>query len=137
MLALLLWAIDGSSSHAAADDVDYFYDPDRDGAMSYEEFVHSLHTKTLEELDRDRDGLVSEAEGKTQDAPADGSIDVRFSEIDTDGDAQLSAKELEAATRKSRKVRVLYDAMDADHDDRVSPSEWRRSPRVGLLRIEF
>jgi hypothetical protein len=34
---------------------------------------------------------------------------------------------------------VLYDAIDVDRDDRVSPAEWRRSsaPRVGVLRIEF
>jgi hypothetical protein len=63
---------------------------------------------------------------------------LRFSEIDTDGDKRLSAKELEAATRNSPRVRVLYDALDVDHNNRVSPSELRNpSLGVGLLRIEF
>ena len=69
---------------------------------------------------------------------AQNSILLRFSEIDTDGDKRLSAKELEVATRKSPRVRVLYDALDGDRSNRVSPSELRNPPLgVGLLRIEF
>jgi hypothetical protein len=138
---LLLGCASGTPSHAAppepASAVDVFLDLDRDGAMSYEEFVRSLTTNTMEALDGDRDGLLSEAEGSAP-STAESSIELRFSEVDTDGDARLSAKELEAATRKSRRVRILYDAMDADRDDRVSSPESRRSaPHVGLLRIEF
>ena len=140
--ALLLWSVGGCSSHAAspepAAEVDLFLDRDTDGGMSYEEFVQSLATKSMDALDRDRDGFLSEAEVGSQSSTAGNSIALRFSEGDADGDQRLSARELESATRKNSRVRVLYGAMDVDHDDRVTRSESRNaSTGVGLLRIEF
>jgi hypothetical protein len=140
--ALLLWVIIGSSAHAESPEraakVDLFLDLDADGGMSYEEFVQSLATKSMNALDSDHDGFLSEEEVKSQSSTAQSSILLRSSEGDVDGDKRLSAKELESATRKSSRVRVLYGALDVDHNDRVSRSEWRNaSTGVGLLRIEF
>ena len=140
--ALLLWGATGSLTHAEspepAAEVNLFLDLDKDGGMSYEEFVQSLDTKSMNALDSDRDGFLSEEEVKSQNSTTQNSILLRFSEIDTDGDKRLSAKELEVATRKSPRVRVLYDALDVDRSNRVSPSELRNPPLgVGLLRIEF
>jgi len=127
-----------AESPGSAAEVQLFLDLDKDGGMSYEEFVQSLDTKSMDALDRDRDGFLSEEEVKTQSQATQNSISLRFSEIDTDGDKRLSAKELEAATRKNPRVRILYDALDVDHNNRVSPSELRNpTPGVGLLRIEF
>ena len=140
--ALLLWGANGSLTHAEspepAAEVNLFLDLDKDGGMSYEEFVQSLDTKSMDALDSDHDGFLTEAEVRTQVSAPQNAILLRFSEIDMDGDKRLSAKELEAATRNSPRVRVLYDALDVDHNNRVSPSEWRNpSLGVGLLRIEF
>ena len=140
--ALLLWGAAGSLTQAEspepAAEVNLFLDLDKDGGMSYEEFVQSLDTKSMDALDSDHDGFLTEEEVRTQVSATQNSILLRFSEIDTDGDKRVSAKELEAATRKSPRVRVLYDALDVDHNNRVSPSELRNpSLGVGLLRIEF
>lgn len=140
--ALLLWGANGSLIYAespeAPVEVQLFLDLDKDGGMSYEEFVQSLDTQSMAALDRDHDGFLSEEEVRVQSTAPQNSIPLRFSEIDTDGDKRLSAEELEAATRKSSRVRVLYDAMDVDHNNQVSPSEWRNpAPGIGLLRIEF
>ena len=140
--ALLLWGANSSLMYAEspepAVEVHLFLDLDKDGGMSYEEFVQSLDTKSMDALDSNHDGFLSEAEVKSQSSTAQNSIILRFSEIDTDGDKRVSAKELETATRKSPRVRVLYDALDVDHNNRVSPSEVQNpSLGVGLLRIEF
>ena len=140
--ALLLWGANGSLTHAEspepAAEVNLFLDLDKDGGMSYEEFVQSLSTKSMDALDSDHDGFLTEAEVKSQSSTAQDAIILRFSEIDTDGDKRVSAKELETATRKNPRVRVLYDALDVDHNNRVSPSEVRNpSLGVGLLRIAF
>jgi Ca2+-binding EF-hand superfamily protein len=140
--AFLLWGPTSSltyaESPAPAAEINLFLDLDKDGGMSYEEFVQSLDTQSMTALDSDHDGFLSEEEVRTQVSTAQNSISLRFSEIDTDGDKRLSAKELEAATRKSPRVRVLYDALDVDHSNRVSPSELRNPPLgVGLLRVEF
>jgi len=125
------------SSEPAAE-IDLFLDLDRDGAMSYEEFVQSLSTRSMKALDRDRDGFLSETEVKAQTPTMQNFVPLRFSEIDTNGDQRASGKEVEAATRKSPRVRMLYDTLDADRDDRVTPAEWRRRPPgLGLLKIEF
>ena len=140
--ALLLWGVTVSVTHVASSEpatgVDLFLDLDTDGVMSYEEFVQSLATKSMDASDRDHDGFVSEVEVRSQRSTAHDSIPVRLSEGDADGDRRLSARELESAARKSSRVRVLYGALDVDHDDRVTRSEWRNtSTGVGLLRIEF
>ena len=142
--ALFLWSADDPLAHAeppeSAAEINLFLDLDKDGGMSYEEFVQSLDAKSMEALDSDRDGFLSEEEVRGQNSSAQNpsSILFRFSEIDTDGDKQLSAKELEAATRKSPRVRMLYDTLDVDHNNQLSPAELRNpSPGVGLLRIEF
>jgi hypothetical protein len=139
---LLLSGAHGSLARAASSEptagADLFLDLDGDGGMSYEEFVQSLDTRSMDALDGDRDRFLTEAEVRAQSTTAKDSIRLRFPEIDTDGDERLSAKELEAATRKNPRVRVLYDTLDVDHNNRVSPSEWRNRPGgVGLLRIEF
>ena len=121
-------------------EVNLFLDLDKDGAMSFEEFVQSLDATSIQQLDSDHDGALSEEEVRAQKPSVNSpsSVVLRFAEIDTDGDKRLSAKELEAAMRKSPRVRILYDALDIDHNHQLSPAEARKPPLgVGLLRIEF
>jgi hypothetical protein len=137
---ILLWS--ASSSPTRADSslptTASFLDSDGDGVMSYEEFVRSLATTSMQALDRNGDGFLTQAEVKPQGPEAQSSVHLRFTEVDADGDSRLSAKEVEAGTRKSPRTRILYDTLDVDRDDRVSSSEWQsRSPGLGLLRIQF
>jgi len=144
IFTLWLWGscipIARGESPESATEVNLFLDLDSDGAMSFEEFIQSLDAASIQQLDSDHDGILSEEEVRAQKSSVESpsSVILRFSEIDTDGDKRLSTKELEAAMRKSSRVRILYDALDIDHNHQLSPAEARKPPLgVGLLRIEF
>lgn len=109
-------------------------DTNKNGVMEkteYEKFMKDLKQthldnsiKTLENLDKDKDGRLSREEAKVDEK--------RFSELDSDKNDYISKEEIKNAAEKNwiayfnaymHYFPYSFSQMDANHDDKVNPKE--------------
>jgi hypothetical protein len=122
------------------DSIRKFLQGDREHHISYEEFVKSIATKVMLELDVDRNGELSrdEAAAASKESEEDVSVPVvAYVDSNAATDGRLNLEGLQRALRESAKVRSLYD--DLDKEPSLASSETSLGPPRVLpqIRIRF
>ncbi len=140
--ALLTVALLTVASAARADDTDNavteFLDLNGDHKISYDDFVHSIAVKAMREMDEDKNGLLSPAEGASSGSKGDASSPaISFSKADTDGNGQVSFEELSEAIHANTGTRALFQNLDKDGDGSLSGPELKSIHGVPLIRLPF
>ena len=123
-----------SSPGGPAPSASELYDLNGDGRISYDEFLYSAGAKAMRELDADKDGVITPSEIASGRLPADASVPtIRFGEIDTDGNGQISRQELENALRDNASMKMWFRKFDQNGDGFISGPELDRlSTKTGI-----
>lgn len=105
-------------------------DINKDGVITMDELKDDL-SRAFAIFDRNKDGIITSAElqaaGDVREGAAFAGFTYRhFSELDKDGDGNLSREELFAAAK------MIFDTADQDHDGKVTKAEWENSPQAPL-----
>ena len=115
-----------------------FLDPDGDHRISYEEFVESVATKAVREMDANKDGSLSQPEVAATNINGAASFPaIDFHKADADHDGKLSLEELKQAIGANADVEALFHALDKDGDGLLSESELGAIHSVPLVRLPF
>jgi Ca2+-binding EF-hand superfamily protein len=145
LAALALLAVTTAVGAADSDrTVSQYLDLNGDHRISYDEFVHSMAVKVMSEMDEDKNDLLTPSEVASSAAKGDvNTLSFNFSEIDSNGDGQVSLDELEQALRANNGVVAQFRKLDQDGDGFLSESELDSIDRETLLhatpqiRIQF
>lgn len=111
------------------DKIEKFLHSDRNHRISYDEFVESIATKVMRDLDTDRDNALSRAEAQAAEGDEDVGVPViGYTESDRN-DGQMSLEALRRQIAASAKVRHMYDDLE---------KEWAAQPvgpEVASVRV--
>lgn len=109
-------------------------DTNRDGKLSHAEFMKGWGGEGLEELftagDQNKDGFINSTEFFSPLWPGHDDPIERFLNADQDFDGLCSEEELRAVTPEAQLplLKLIFPAMDDDHDGKMSLQEYRISP---------
>lgn len=95
-------------------------DADHTGGISPAEFDAYMKEAVFEQIDQDKDGVITMEEWKA--ANPSGSADV-FKRADADGDGRITREEGDAAFDRKGNLPKLFKKIDTDGDGSISPAE--------------
>lgn len=138
-LACSSWPADPVLAEESRLSVTDIRDLDGDGLLSFDEFVDGVAKETVESADADHDLFLSPSEIRAPEKreAEENATTLSFADVDTNRDGKLDAAEIEKAAAKDRRLRLLFDTLDKDHDDKLSRQERRSAPGLGVLRIDW
>jgi Ca2+-binding EF-hand superfamily protein len=111
-------------AHAAGDGAPGtgLVDLDGDNRISYEEFVHSVALRAMQEMDADNSGTISRGEAAAA-KPGNGPAPLLVPVVDSNGDGQIGLDELKKPLADSAEMKQAFQNLDKDHDGYLSGPE--------------
>ena len=144
LVSLILAPVAASSSFARGVDLFRKADADGNGVLSRAEVEKSLPrlARRFDAIDANRDGNLTREEIRNWSRAARGyrresaraKFQEYFNKADADGDGALSRSEAE---RGMPRIARKFDAIDTNHDGKVTPDEmraWFQARRAGRAR---
>jgi Ca2+-binding EF-hand superfamily protein len=99
-------------------------DLDGDKRISYDEFVHSVAVQAMRDMDADKSGKLSRSEVQASGAgSANGTVQLEFSKIDSNGDGQIDMDELKKPLAEHPQMKKAFQDLDRDKDGYLSGPE--------------